>query len=106
VRTIGAILLVLALASPVSAAKTQGSCSVTPNSVQANATLTITASASVGFDFYLTDPTAQTWTWPQGPAGTVSYQWATPLTGNWTVTVRNTHYPHPQSIGSCSFKVT
>lgn len=101
-----ALLLLFVLAAPVTAAKVTASCSVTPNPVAANATFTITATADVPFDFYLTDPTGRTWTWPQGPAGIVTYDWSTPTTGPWTVTVRNTHYPHPQRIGGCSFTVT
>lgn len=104
-RLLVAILLVFALAGPVSAAKIVASCSVSPNPVGVNQTATITATAPVGFDFYLTDPAGRFYSWPQGPAGTVTYDFAPWIVGAWTVTVRNLHYPHPQRIGGCSFTV-
>lgn len=101
------LLLLFTFAAPVSAAKVSASCSVSPNPVGANEPATVTVTANVGFDFYLTDPTGGTWTFPQGPAGTRETTFdVPPISGDWKVTIRNTHYPHPKAIGGCSFVVT
>ena len=100
------IILLVLLATPVSAAKSEASCTVSPAIVSANAPLTFTATANVYFSVIIHDPNGTDWYNPKYLAGEVTTgSFSTPYAGSGLIDVVAVLNHNYKRLASCAFTV-